>query len=141
MLTTLFSALLLLTPTVAMASPTTTSEAAAIDVTLVDFTQGAAERDLARVSRALHPEARQYVAMPDGLQVMDTPTYLGLLEAEKIGGTETARVTEAVSVSGTHAQARQTRDIGAMVLHDAITLVQDAGRWQIVAVAVRVETK
>jgi hypothetical protein len=115
--------------------------AAAIDAVLEDFTQGAATRDTVRVGRALHDEARQYVSMPDGVQVMDKQAYLGLLAAEKIGGTPTVRERHGVEVHGEQAMARQTRDIGAMKLHDAVTLVRVDGEWQIVSVAVAVEAK
>ena len=113
----------------------------AITATLDDFTQGAASRDTERVARALHPEARQYVAMPDGLQVIDTAGYLALLADGTVGGTPTTRATVGLEVSGTHALVHQTRDIGAMLLHDAATLAQADGRWQIVSVAVSVEKK
>jgi hypothetical protein len=112
---------------------------AALTTALDDFTQGAASRDTERVARALHPEARQYVAMPDGLQVMDTASYLKLLSDGVIGGTPTTRTTHDVEIKGTQALVHQTRDIGAMKLHDAATLIQADGRWQIVSVAVSVE--
>lgn len=108
----------------------------AIDAVLQDFVQGAATRDLKRVSRALHPEARQYVAMPDGLQVIETDAYLELLKAEKIGGTATTSTLHEFDVSGHHAIVRQTRDVGAFRLNDLVTLVEEDGAWRIVAVSV-----
>jgi len=105
---------------------------------LDDFTQGAAERDVTRVERSLHPEARQFVFMPDGLQVLDRPTYVSLLKAEKIGGVPTERSTVAVQIDGLRATATQVRDMGEMALHDTLTLVREGDDWRIVSVAAEV---
>ena len=112
--------------------------AEAIDTTLDNFTQGAAQHDLDRVRAALHPEARQFVHMPAGLQVISTSDYLGLLEAKKLGGAPTTRTTDALHIDGRRATATQRRDIGDMTLHDTISLVEDGGQWQIVSVSVEV---
>ncbi len=109
-----------------------------IDAVLVDFTQGAAERDVARVSGALHPEARQFVAMPDGLQVIDRASYIDLLSAGTIGGTATTRELLMIEIDGSRATARQIRDLGAMALHDTVSLMQVEGSWKIISAAVEV---
>lgn len=109
-----------------------------IDAVLADFTQGAAERDVARVSGALHPEARQFVAMPDGLQVIDRTRYLSLLSAGTLGGAATSQQLLMLEIDGSRATARQIRDVGAMALHDTISLMQVEGDWKIISVAVEV---
>ncbi|MFT5685344.1 MAG: hypothetical protein ACI8RZ_006295 [Myxococcota bacterium] len=109
-----------------------------IDAVLADFTQGAAERDVERVESALHPEARQFVAMPDGLQVIDRESYLGLLSAGKIGGTATSRQLLMIEIDGSRATARQIRDVGALALHDTVSLMQVDGDWQIISAAIEV---
>ena len=122
--------MLLLLSLTALANPNT------IDTVLTDFTQGAAERDTSRVASTLHPEARQFVAMPDGLQVIDRDSYLSLLSAGKIGGTATTRELLMVEIDGTRATARQTRDVGAFTLHDTISLMQVEGSWLIVSASI-----
>ena len=109
----------------------------AIRTTLDDFVQGAASRDSARVSKALDPGAIQYVVTPDARMTLDTPTYLGLLEAGKIGGTETALQVHDLSVTGSVATATMTRQAGPVRFDDAVSLQKVDGDWKIVAIAVQ----
>lgn len=118
----------------ALAAPPATH----IDAVLADFTDGAATRDIARVERALHPEARQFVAMDDGLQIMDRTTYLGLLEAGELGGAPTTRVVQGIQVQGRRATAQQVRDLGAVALHDTLALVETPDGWRIASVVIEV---
>lgn len=118
----------------ALANPPVTD----IDTVLADFTDGAATRDVARVEAALHPDARQFVFMPDGLQVIDRPTYVSLLKAGSIGGTPTTRTVQAIQVDGRRATAQQVRDLGAMSLHDSVALVETADGWRIASVVIEV---
>lgn len=112
----------------------------AIDAVLADFTQGAATRDVGRVSRSLHAEARQYVTMGGALQVLETQEYLDLLDAGKIGGVATERTVEGVELDAGCAMVQQVRRAGPYIFHDAVTLVEGAEGWRIVSVAVRVES-
>lgn len=114
-----------------------TDAAEAIDAVLAAFTEGAAVRDLDRVRRALHPESRVFVPRPDGMQIIDRDAYLGLMEAGKVGGTPADRRLLQIEVDRAAASARQVRDMGAVALHDAVSLVRGPEGWMIACLVVQ----
>lgn len=110
---------------------------AQVEATLTSFTAAVAEGDVATVERLLHPSSVQVVALPGSQMVLDTPSYLGAIKAGKVGGSPIELVVSDIHIQGSVATASTQRNLGAMVLHDAVTLVHTPEGWQIVAMAVQ----
>ena len=121
-----------------MSTSTTTPEPAdAINAVLNDFTEGAALRDLDRVRSALHAESRMFVPRPDGMQIIDRERFLDLMAAGKVGGAPTDRRMIHIEVDRSAATVRQIRDMGALVLHDTVSMVRAPEGWMIACLVVQ----
>ena len=67
---------------------------------------------------------------------LDTPTYISLMEARKIGGQPVTLTIDAVSLTPEVAWVDATRMTPTHRFQDHITLVRDEGAWRISSTAV-----
>lgn len=108
-------------------------EKRAVTAAIHDFSGGADERDTERVARALHQEATQFVVLPQGMQTIDTATYLAAIKAGRIGGQPRQVVVDAIALNGVSATAAVRMDGPRIDFFHYLTLVKEHGAWKIVA--------
>lgn len=110
---------------------------AQVEATLTDFSTAVAKGDVAAVEKLLHPSSVQVVDMSGTQMVLDTSAYLGAIKAGKVGGSPISLIVSDIHIQGSVATASTQRDLGTMVLNDAVTLVHSPDGWQIVSMAVQ----
>lgn len=103
---------------------------------LHDFVDGADARNEAQLRRALHPEARQYVQMPDGLVSIGTDAFLAMIKAEQIGGEDRTLAIHDVRIRGNTAFADISITGGTFAFSDYVSLMKVDGHWQIMSVVI-----
>lgn len=110
----------------------------AITSTIERFAKGGAERDRAVLESVLHDDFRVVFTWTHepGVSSLDRATYLGLIDAGKLGGVEATVTMGRVVVHDQLATAEATL-LRTDVRFDAIyTLVRDDSGWRIVQDAV-----
>lgn len=122
-----------LTPLAALAQSTDASDFAEIEAVIGHYFQGHATGDGSHFERAFHPDARMFSAGPDGeMRQLELREWFTGRNDPAPDEAERRRWIESITVSGTIATARLILDYPGVVLHDAMTLVNAEGRWQIV---------
>ncbi|GAB5521509.1 MAG: hypothetical protein RhofKO_37600 [Rhodothermales bacterium] len=128
--------MLVLLTLLSLAMPLISSDEAQIRTTLRDFVKGADLRNTDQLQRALHPDARQYVQMPNGLVAITTEAFLGMIDAEQIGGEDRTLHVHDLRIRGNTAFADITITGGAFTFADYVTLMRVNERWQIMSAVI-----
>lgn len=137
----LFSFLLFILAGHPVPAPTSTdmitTDSTAARAALTEFIRAADVRDLDRLERVLNPEFRvfvnQFMGKP-GVTVIDRTTYLGMIRAEKLGGTPRTLGIKSVEVVGNNAYVRATLASKALHFESHYLLVEDqAGDWTVLS--------
>ncbi len=89
-------------------------------------------RDIKTLDKAFHDDFRVVALTADGPKVLDKVTYMGLLEAGKIGGVERELEVKHIEIQDKTAHAHIILSSQKAVFNDQLQLVFMDKGWQIV---------